>query len=553
MPDSAPEPLPMRQFDLTDAEQVGAWLADMRVRHPGAEEFDEAVSGVVARLGREYQKVAAALKAKGRGQRGGGSEAYGSQETIPWAERAEERAEREEPSTPAEGSAAGADSAASSSTDADPAAQRNRGHRQPFPASWPRERVDLPVAAELRACPVCGKDKVCIGHEVSEILAIKPAELYVKQVHREKLACADGHVGVVTAPPLPRLVEQSSCDLSISLDLLDRKLCQHLPIHRIVDLYARRGCAVAEKTLERWYHDGLRALHVVACAIRSEARAKAGRFMLNIDDTSIPILDRETPEGRLIGHLWLVVGDQRFVAATVSKDWKKEHAMDALGDWRGYVQCDAYRGFDAIFRKGTMVEVGCWAHARRYFVKAKDRGDKLAEEALGLIGRLYAVEAEATRRELDAEGRLALRRERSRRALDLLWKWQAKVGARARPKSPLGKGLTYLTNQRQALERFLEDGRLPIDNMAVEREMRPVALGRKNWLFAGNFEAAERLADGLTVIATARMHGVDPVAYLGWLLPQLGRREWSVEAARAHLLPAHFQQTLEQSKADAVG
>lgn len=106
----------------------------------------------------------------------------------------------------------------------------------------------------------------------------------------------------------------------------------------------------------------------------------------------------------------------------------------------------------------------------------------------------------------------------------------AKVGARARPKSPLGKGLIYLTNQRQALERFLEDGRLPIDNMVVEREMRPVALGRKNWLFAGNFEAAERLADGLTVIATARMHGVDAVAYLGWLLPQLGRREWSVEA-----------------------
>jgi len=548
----------MRQFDLTDPAQLRAWLAATRARYPDIERFDEAVSDVMAHVGREYLKVSAALKAKGRGQRGGGSEAYGSQETIQWAERAEERAnegespEGESPdaeAAPEPGSTGGGGEPSPSPEEPAPG---NRGHRQPFPASWPRERVDVPVPDELRVCPVCGKDKVCIGHDTSEILAIKPAEVYVKQVFREKLACADGHAGVTTAPPVPRLVQQSSCDLSISVDLLDRKLCQHLPIHRVVDLYAHRGCAVAEKTLERWYHDSLRALHVVACAIRAEARAKL-RFMLNIDDTSIPILDRETPEGRVIGHLWLVVGDQRFVAATVSKDWKKEHAIAALGDWRGYVQCDAYRGFDAIFRKGTMVEVGCWAHARRYFVKAKDRGDKLAEEALGLIGRLYAVEADATRRELDAEGRLALRRDRSRRALDLLWKWQAKVGARARPKSPLGKGLTYLTNQRKALERFLEDGRLPIDNMVVEREMRPVALGRKNWLFAGSFEAAERLADGLTVIATARMHGVDPVAYLAWLLPQLARREWSVEAARTHLLPAHFQQALEQSKADAAG
>jgi hypothetical protein len=176
----------MRQFDLTDTEQLRAWMADMHVRHPSADEFDEAVSGVIARLGREYQKVAAALKAKGRGQRGGGSEAYGSQETIPWAERAEERAEGEEPPAATGDSTPGPDSAASSST-AD-AAPRNRGHRQPFPATWPRERVDVPVASELRTCPVCGKDKVCIGHEVSEILAIKPAELYVKHVHREKLA-----------------------------------------------------------------------------------------------------------------------------------------------------------------------------------------------------------------------------------------------------------------------------------------------------------------------------------------------------------------------------
>lgn len=536
------ERLPMRQFDALDPVQLRAWVADVRSRCSNDDEAFEQVTAVIGHLGREYQRVAAELTAKGRGQRGGGSEAYGRQATIPWAEAAEARVGEEADE--------GDGDAPEPEPEREPATPR-RGHRQPFPASWPRERVELAVAADARTCPVCGKDKVCIGHEVSEVLAIRPAELYVKQYAREKLACADGHAGVVTAPPEPRLKEQSACDLSTSLDLVDRKLVQHQPIHRVAQIYERLGCSVADKTLERWYHDVLRALGVVADAIRLAATAPV-RFLVNIDDTTIPILDRDAEGGRCIGHLWLVVGDHRYVAVRASRDWTKEHAIAALGDWRGYVQCDAYRGFDCIFKRGLMVEVACWAHARRYFVKARDRGDKLAEEALGLIARLYATEKRADQEELDPEGRLALRRDRSRKALDLLWKWQQQVGRRTRPTSPLGKGLTYLTNQKDALERFLEDGRLPLDNMVVEREMRPIVLGRKNWLFAGNFAAAERLADGLTVVATARMHGVDPVAYLRWLLPQLARRAWSVEAAGAQLLPAHFQQALQQQDADAV-
>ena len=166
---------------------------------------------------------------------------------------------------------------------------------------------------------------------------------------------------------------------------------------------------------------------------------------------------------------------------------------------------------------------------------------------------MYAVEADATRQGLDPAGRHALRKDRSRRALDLLWKWATKVGGRTRPSSPLGRALTYLTNQHVALERYLEDGRLSIDNMVVEREMRPIAIGRRNWLFADSFAAAERLADGITVMATARMHDVDPVAYLDWLLPQLARREWSEAAAAAHLMPANFQKFLKQQASDAGG
>lgn len=547
--------LPVKpQLNPVDPSSREAWIKDLRVRL-GDEEAFAALDSVVGHLGRLSVELATKLKARGRGQRGGGSEALDRQSVMAWAERAEERVAddaEESGSEPTEGPPGGESDPAGEEDGGGPSdggpADGDRGGWRPFPEAWPRERVDIAVADELRVCPECGKAKVCIGHEVTEILSLKPAELFVKQVFREKLACTEGHAGVCTALPEPRLVERSRCDLSISLDLVVEKLVRHLPLHRVCEQYARLGCAVADSTLDRWYHEVLRSLAVVASAIRAMP-SSSGRYLANIDDTGLRILDRDAADGVHIGHLWLTVWDNRFVCATVSTDWKKEHAAAALGEWQGYVQCDAYRGFDALFRSGRMVEVGCWAHARRYFVKAKDRGDKLAEEALGLIGRLYAVEAEATRMDLEPAARLALRQSRSRRALDLLWAWQRKVGGRTRPTSPLGKGLTYLTNQRKALERFLEDGRLPIDNMVVEREMRPIALGRKNWLFAGSLAAAQRLADGLTVIATARMHDVDPVAYLAWLLPQLARRHWSEEAAAASLLPASFQQAQQQGEA----
>lgn len=544
------DPLPFRQFDATDPHALRAWMADLRSRR-GDDDAFEVVAEAIGGLGREYQRVAAALAARSRGHRQGGSEAYGRQETIAWAELAEERV-----SEPKPGEAAPAETADAPGEPTEPSDEatepepRRRGHRRAFPASWPRVEMPLSVDAAHRVCPTCGQDKVCIGHVQSEVLAIEPARIYVLQYQREKLACPDEHDGVVTAPAAPRLVEQSACDLSISLDLLDRKLVVYTPIYRVQQIYARLGVPVAEATLDRWYADALGALGVVARAIRAAATAPE-RFRLNIDDTTIPILDRDAPTGLLVGHLWLVVGDGRFVAARASRDWKKEHAVAAVGDWRGYLQADAYAGFDCIFKKGHVVEVGCWAHARRYFVKAKDRGDKLAEEALGLIGRLYATEQEADRLGLAPEERLALRQERSRRAIDLLWAWTRKVGAKVRPKSPLGKALRYLANQRAALERFLEDGRLPIDNTGVEREMKPIILGRKNWLFAGNFHAAELLADGVTVIATARLHGFDPVAYLRWLLPQLARREWSDVAAAAQLMPANFEEFLRRQQSEA--
>lgn len=559
--------LPVTRLDATDPESRKAWIRDQRLRF-GDEEAFAALDSVVGGLARLSVDLSAKLKAAGRGQRGGGSEAFDRQRVMSWAERAEDRvAEGEESggtavtdepreagddATDRAGEVGGSDGAPDpGAPDAgEPDSPSGRGGWRPLPPEWPRERVDQRVADELRICPVCGEEKVCIGHEVTELVAMKPAELYVKQVYREKLACKEGHSGVCTALPEPRLVEQSRCDLSVSIDLVVEKLIRHVPLNRVCEHYARLGCDIVPSTLNRWFHDVLRAFHVVAAAIRSTGSSPE-RFLANIDDTGLRILDRDAPDGRHIGHVWLTVWDNRFVSATVSTDWKKEHAAAALGDWKGFVQCDAYRGFDSLFRGGRMVEVACWAHARRYFVKAKDRGDLLAEEALGLIGRLFAVEAEATRKGLEPAARLALRKERSRRALDLLWAWQRKVGGRTRPTSPLGKGLTYLTNQRKALERFLDDGRLPIDNMVVEREMRPIALGRKNWLFAGSLAAAERIADGLTVIATARMHDVDPAVYVEWLLPQLARREWSVEAAAKHLLPASFQQALQQAQAGA--
>jgi hypothetical protein len=219
--------------------------------------------------------------------------------------------------------------------------------------------------------------------------------------------------------------------------------------------------------------------------------------VLQTDDTGIQVLDPSDPDGSKRGHIWGYVGDQQLVYFQYTPDWKSDSTREYLEERVGYIQADAYKGYDYVFlRPGSRaIEVACWAHARRYFVEAKDGGDVRAAVPLALIQKLYKIEKQAKRLGLKPDARARLRRKSAKPILLELFAWIARHHGIEPPSSPLGRALTYSINQREALMRYLEDGRLLIDNTGAERALRGIAVGRSNWLFAGNDDSGERAAD----------------------------------------------------------
>lgn len=228
--------------------------------------------------------------------------------------------------------------------------------------------------------------------------------------------------------------------------------------------------------------------------------------------------------------------------------WEAEGPCAFLADRVGWLQADAYKGYDRLFTgpEGTAVEVGCWAHARRYYFEALP-SDRRAGVALAWIGKLYEVEREAKERQLDPLGVLALRLEKSKPIIETLRKWIQETWPQAPPKSPLGQALTYSANQWPALLRFLEDGRLELDNNGCERALRAIAVGRKNWLFAGSDEGARRAAVIYTVIGTCRLSGVDPWEYVRDVLEKLAAG-W-LQSRLEELLPPNWRRNRDADSA----
>lgn len=387
-----------------------------------------------------------------------------------------------------------------------------RTGRRPLPAELPREEIVLEPSAAEKVCGQCRRDKRVIGHERSEVLEFVPASFKVLVYVRSKLACNTCSGEVVIGPTGPRPIEGGLPGFGLLADVLVKKYAEHTPLHRMREIYRRLGVELPVSTLAHWVAVASESLGPIAQAIR---RHTLDSHVVQVDDTGLTVLDRETKGGSKRGHIWAYVGDRRWVGYAYTPTREGRGPCGFLADRVGWVQADAYSGYDALFRgrNATAVEVGCMAHARRYFVRALE-SDCRAAVALHWFAKLYEVEREATDRGLDAARRQALRRERSVPILNELGAWVAATQPAAPPKSPLGAGLTYLINQWEALQRFVEDGRLEIDNNGCERALRTVAVGRKNWLFAGSDEAAERTAVLYTVLATCRLNGVDPWGYL---------------------------------------
>jgi transposase len=264
--------------------------------------------------------------------------------------------------------------------------------------------------------------------------------------------------------------------------------------------------------------DGAALLAPVVAAIRRELLAQD---VLQSDDTGVLVQENATRGKSRQGYLWVY----RDLAGATLFDFRmsrsRDGPLDVLREWKGKLVCDAYQGYHGLFKEGRVVAVGCWAHARRRFVDAFHLGDVDAALVLTLIARMYAVEKDAKERGLDAEQTRALRQERTAPEVERIRLVLEHLAKDALPKSTLGDAVSYTRNQWMNLTRFLEDGRLPLDNNASERAVRGVAVGRKNWLFAGGEAGGHRAAAIYSIVESCKSAGVEPIAYLRDVLARI--------------------------------
>jgi transposase len=397
---------------------------------------------------------------------------------------------------------------------------KSRPRRARPPKHLPREVIQHGVPEEQQHCEGCGKPMDHIGDDVSELLDFVPAHFEVKEHRRAKYACRRCRSGVKTAPGPAKLIDKGLPGTGLLAHVVVSKYNDHIPLNRQSGIYQRAGVDIPVSTLCDW-------VAAVADEMRPLVDLIRGRmlesYLVQADGSGLKVLDRDDPEGVRKGTMWSYVGDRKWVYFEYAKT-----GAGADGPWQtlrgrnGYVQADAATVFERLFNGqcANAIEIGCHAHARRKFYNLKDSDPRVAYP-LQLIGKLYRVEAIADARGLDAEARVELRQQRSSGILGRLQRWLIKTAAREPPESALHKACAYSLNQWEALTRFLEDGRVGLDNNLCELQIRSLAVGRKNYLHAGSDAGAERAAALYTVLRTCVLQRVDPYAYLEDVLDKL--------------------------------
>lgn len=391
---------------------------------------------------------------------------------------------------------------------------KRRG-RKPLPPELPREEIRLQPTQEQLAQTSGNMSKV--GEERSEVLEYVPAEFKVLVYVRETWSNPVGEI--VTAPAADKVIDKGLPGPGLLTQVVVSKYRDHLPLDRQTKMYRRLGVELSKNTLVDWV---AAVAYLVQPLSRHIYRGTLVSHALQVDDTKLPVRDRSR-KGKKIkdGRLWALVGDYFYVAYRYAKDQRAATTAELLSARIGWMQADAHKGYDAIYKQGLAIEVGCWMHCRRYFVEAFKSNDLRAAEPIKLIREMYRIEAESKAAGDSHEQRLARRQRETEPIVAELDKWITEHAGREPPKSYLAKALTYARNQWTALRRPLEDGALEIDNGEAERALRGPVLGRKNWLFAGSDSGAERTATILTVLESAARHGLDLYQYLYDVLVKL--------------------------------
>jgi transposase len=423
---------------------------------------------------------------------------------------------------------------------------RHKHGRGKLPEHLPRIEVVHDLPDEQKKCPCCGEQRVCIGSEVSEQLEFAPNSLKVLKHIRHKYACkpcgegchecdCKSHIETATKPAQP--IEKGLPGPGLLAYVITSKLGDHLPLYRLEKIFGRHGVGIARSTMCAWM---LSASELVGPLVELITKRVKQSRVIHTDDTRVPVQDPEVKGKCRSGRIWTHIGDggNPYIAYDYTPDRTRAGPQRFLADYKGYLQADAYGGYDGIYHKGNVIEVACWAHARRKFFDAKETDGRRAAQMLAMVAELYAAEDAAKEKlgqllkqnpkarhhdhEREQEQiRLSLRQERSKPVLAKIKTWLDTESHLVLPRSPMAQAINYTLNQWDALNRYIEQGFLNIDNNAAERALKRVALGRKNWLFAGHDDAGASHARLYTLIASAERQGVDPQAYLASVLAKI--------------------------------
>jgi transposase len=397
-----------------------------------------------------------------------------------------------------------------------PPPRRGAG-RAPLPKDLRRETRIVAVPETERTCPQCGADKKCIGHRTSEILEFLPAQFKIIEEQREKLACPRCPEQGVTTAATEKVMDRGRPGPGLLANIVVEKFDDAMPLYRQMQRYARSGVTLAASTLGEW---AASALDILAPVAKRIDECVLSAFYVRADDTGMKVLDRDHPKGVRRGHIWAFVGAD-LVSFLYAPDWAATHPAARLQGFTGYLQGDGYAGYAAMLRNADSREtivpehrrLGCGMHIRSKFEKATRAGDARAAVALAYFKAIYRIEAECKEENLSADDRAERRQELSLPLVDDLYSWIHELHRSLIPATPIYVATQYAINQEAAWRLCFTDGRFEIDNGEVERQLRRVALGRKNYLFAGSDKGAQRLAVGYTIFGSCRIHGVNPLAW----------------------------------------
>ena len=430
----------------------------------------------------------------------------------------------------------------SSATQSPKEAEAPKTRKPRFGAHLEREVVELELTESERSCP-CGQVQKSIGVEKSEKLEFIPAQVKVLELHRHKYACASCKAsGVRSAPVYETAFPKSAVTDATRAHLLVQKFVDHLPYYRQSAILRRSDVDLPDSTICRYVLEAADLLAPVVVAMCDEILSSS---YIQADETTLPVLKTEKSKpGVHMAFLWTYGIPRSTVVFDYRRSRSGEHPKEFLARFRGIIQSDRYGGYNPVRQREDILDVACWAHARRKFVEAESSAGGRVKPILDLIARLYEVEKHARENELSHEARAALRREHAPPVLGDLRRTLKHLLTSVRPKSPLGKAVDYALMHWEALEVYVEFGQVEIDTNLLENSIRPIALGRKNYLFAGSDSGAEAAATLYTITETCRRVGLNPYQYLLEVFRRFARAEAPDPEFYRSLTPTRLHQEL---------